>query len=287
MLMGVLCLVVASCDKDAPLLNVADDNAIGFQTAVKTSTRADQTDLERDGFSVWGYYTANTGNTMVFDARKVYYSNGWRYDNPEYWVNNVPYTFYALYPEYMEGQDAYTLNGSTITYDTSKQVDLLYAYFTCLGSVPEVPLNFNHALAAIDFSLKLAGNYTATYKVTNIQWGGVYTQGSFTMGSGNITWNSIGDMGEIDITTFANEVLSTTAITNADNLLLVLPQSQTDASLTITLDINGESRTITRNIAINWEPSKRYTYNITIDPLEITIETTPWETPKIDDVIVQ
>jgi hypothetical protein len=73
----MLCVVIAGCNKDTLDIDVFDDNVIGFQTAVKTSTRADQTDLERDGFSVWGYYTANTGNTMVFDARKVYYSNGW------------------------------------------------------------------------------------------------------------------------------------------------------------------------------------------------------------------
>ena len=62
---------------------------IGFSNNMKiTRAEATLTEIQTNGFSVWGGYEGNT----VFDGRKVTYDNSnseWGYENTEYWTYNI------------------------------------------------------------------------------------------------------------------------------------------------------------------------------------------------------
>ena len=301
----LLCSLLLNACQQEEFLDVNQTDEIHFLPSESVATRAGLTDLQTGGFSVWGDYTLNGQSVKVFNGRKVYYTTGWRYDNPEYWTTGASYTFFALYPPVVANDNSYTIpaeNGYTIsnnilTYDASKQVDLLYAYatatYTGSGSVSTVPMNFCHTLAAIDFSIKLQEGITPTnsYELKSIEWGGMFTQGSFPLNSGNtpIQWTYIGKNDQtVSITQFSATQLAPSVAITPNACVYIIPQNPGNVTLNFNLQINGESITIPKVITgVDWEAGQRYLYNVTIAPTEITVETTPWETPRIDDIVIE
>ena len=304
--MMVAALSLIACSHTDDIAPVTDGNSIRFGVAVSAdgqqpsgakATRAMITgsELPKNNFNVWGGYDGNT----VFDGRTVYWIaedyQGWTYDNPEQWVYKT-YRFYAVYPATVGV--IYTTAPNTLTIanynvNTHPDVDLLMAEVSSHvypNDGATVKLNFKHALAAVKFAFRLNEDfsYTNTYKATAIQWSNVYTQGQFALnGSGDIHATATGILGIANaITTFTGTAFTAASAMESD-YQFVIPQAQANATLTFTLDINGESREVVKTIPVDWEVGKRYTYNITLDPFEITIETTPWEIPEIGDIIVQ
>ena len=254
-------------------------------------TRADLIDSAEDinHFLVWGNYDGN----VVFNGIQVSKEgNEWVYEPLQYWnMNATQYEFYA-YTTAQEGTTAtMTNNQLSVSGIDSKNnpADLVMAYtpVTYENFRKVVNMNFKHALAMVHFSFKLKEgfNYTHTYRVTSVKWNNVYTQGQFTIDRNNtITSQPSGSLGEtLAITTFTGSSFTTQSAMVSDDLL-VNPQSSTTAQLVFTLEVNGKAETVTKTVSIDWKPGTKYSYNVVIDPYEITVVTTPWEKPNIQDI---
>lgn len=247
-------------------------------------------DLEH--FIVWGNYDGKE----VFTQQKVNKTGyAWEYSPLQYWVFSAnEYNFSAYLPE-----DAGTVHIgnnllSSIDYDCNEQqIDLMMAYTTIakenIGHIVHMP--FKHALGAVKFVFKLKNiegyNYTNQYQAIDIRWGHVHTQGTFTLNSNNtITTLITGSLNETNKLSFTGSQI-TTSTTMTSESLFVIPQELDSASLIFNLKINGENEEVVKTITnIHWESGKIYTYNIIIDPFEITVETTPWEEPTTEDIVI-
>ena len=259
----------------------------------KVDSRADFVETSNDlgHFIVWGNYDGKA----VFTAQKVNRVDGyWEYTPLQYWILSAEsYDFTAYSPEGAGTPNIVANQLTSVSYDcNAQQIDLMMAY----TAVPKadigktVLMTFNHALAAVNFSFKLnpSFSYEHNYKVTSVQWSNVYTKGTFTLNANNTITASPSDEGAMNaITAFSGTSFTTTSAMECD-YQFVIPQNNTNVSLVFKLDINGEIQTITKTIPnINWEAGNKYTYTVTLDPFEITVETTPWDVPTIEDIVVQ
>lgn len=141
--------------------------AIGFSNNMKiTRAEATLTEIQTNGFSVWGGHEGNT----VFDGRKVTYDNSnseWGYENTEYWTYNI-YDFHGVYPtpNANSTDKNYTVTWNNTTkelkienFDASSGIDLLHApvvnqngQLATVTSKP-VTMNFNHILTNVNVEL--------------------------------------------------------------------------------------------------------------------------------------
>lgn len=162
------------------------DKTIGFGAKMEqTRAVAGLSDIQANGFSVWGGFSAND---HLFDGRKVTYAGGqWGYTNPEVWTFNT-YNFHGIYPATDAG--AYTTCATTnnnlqldiIGFDANSEIDLLHATALDLdgSTAPFVNLTFKHTLASVSVELtKHADNATDDIKVKQVYLLGLYTQGDY------------------------------------------------------------------------------------------------------------
>ena len=242
-----------------------------------------------DHFIVWGNYDGE----KVFTAQRVNKINdSWEYSPGKSWVLSANEYHFSAYLPADAGTPRIT-NNQLYSIDfncATQQTDLMMAYTT----VPKadfgktVEMSFKHALAAINFSFKLKEGFTYshTYKVTGIKWNNVYTQGTFALNSNNTITSSVtGQLGETQTLPFTGTHFTVTTPMDSD-FLFVIPQTLASASLTFILEIDGVRKEIVKSVSsIQWESGKRYTYTISIDPFEITVQTTPWEIHKGEIII--
>lgn len=284
-------LFLIGCGKDEVSPEIPSISFIPQAKEIQTRASFINGSNDFNRFVVWGNYDGKA----VFTQQEVTKgSNGWEYSPLQTWVLSANQYDFSAYAQIGTGTPNISNNQlSSIDINCKiSQVDLIMAYTTVpkadIGK--KVVMDFKHALTAVNFSFKLKEgfSYLNTYKVTRIKWGNIYTQGRLILNPNNTIISSpTGSLGEMNaITTFTGTSFTTTTAMESD-FQFVIPQTQTDATLTFMLDINGESKEIVKTVAIDWEPGKRYTYSISFDPFEITIETTPWDVPDMKDIIVQ
>ena len=181
-------LLLASCVKVEPQLSLDESRgrkAIAFSTTTE-ATKGDltQTDLETNGWGLFGYYTGKDNFTtptdvqgVLFNHRQVRWVNAaWDYSRDddhkkEYWPmaadDKVSFFAYAPYAGFHENAGADDANGPYVTYtattDLSAQKDLLWGTNTSglphrnvgLASYPDstVDMHFRHAPAKIHFTI--------------------------------------------------------------------------------------------------------------------------------------
>lgn len=164
----VLCTGLQSCHNE----KISSGYPILFRCADVTRAEATITDLQKNGFDVNAYFTANGsefGFTKSLSYDKV--SGIWGYNDIEYWLPGATYYFKALYPT-----DAGTIDNSTSAqsltisnFDVTLQTDLLVAETEAIvvdasigsptgGSV--VNLQFKHLLANVVVKIKAEINVT-------------------------------------------------------------------------------------------------------------------------------
>ena len=164
----VLCTGMQSCHNE----KISSGYPILFRCADVTRAEATITDLQKNGFDVNAYFTANGsefGFTKSLSYDKV--SGIWGYNDIEYWLPGATYYFKALYPT-----NAGTIDNSTSAqsltisnFDVTSQTDLLVAQTGAIdvdasigsptgGSV--VYLQFKHLLANVVVKIKAEINVT-------------------------------------------------------------------------------------------------------------------------------
>jgi hypothetical protein len=201
----------------------------------------------------------------LIDNETVTCSNNlWKTVKDYYWPGaGSTVNFYAYYPASIpNGTITHTVGSAptlayTVPDNAANQTDILAASSpNRSGSTgTAVPLSFKHIFAAVRFSVGTSGMPGGT--VSSISIGNVANSGTYTFGSG---WSNV--TGSKTFTVSPSTVISGTSgesITSGACTLMMIPQTFTDASLTLTYS-TGTS--YTKNISGSWSVRNSYTYNL-------------------------
>jgi hypothetical protein len=309
-ILPLICLCLACSNDIGESPN--GQKTIGFGAKMEnTRAVAELSDVEANGFSVWGGYSANE---HLFDGRKVTYASGqWGYPNPEVWTFNN-YNFHGVYPSMDAGVYTCTTTNNNLQlkitgFDTSSEVDLLHA--TALGldgsTAPFVNLSFKHTLTNVSVQLtKHTDNTTDDIKVKQVYLLGLSTQGDYvwTKEGDNITatWKLTEGQTPTNIGQVFNESLETGTYKDFLTDMLLMPQpvhpENHPVVLLIVYDyaISG-GETIENNILYTmlpenpvWDVNKKITYQATIHAQKDIIFATPiveeWGSAQVGGTII-
>ena len=293
----------ASCNKDG---DPTPPKAISFG---KIATRAELSDIQKDGFGVWTIINnAEYTDRPLMNNVYVYYNEpAWEYSPEEYWIADTHFSFVATYP-YDEAGTNFKVDSDSgevklSVLETPSVVDYLMAkHETNTGaddfdfSAP-VPLQFQHMLTNVSLNIwrdgaKHQNDQMRIRKVTlsNICKDGTYSTSSdaWTPTSEKLTLSYVNDaVADTDDIGAAvkqdNGSLKTGGTpSNPFGKMLLIPQTIDDSNsiaLKIEYDLkrqnaadweSAELETILPSIT--WESGRRYTYNVVLSSVtDITV----------------
>ena len=295
---AAMIIALASCSKISVVNNDAPQE-IGLKAIAGTMTKAPITEFgETTNMGVYAdYIGAATGSVyQAYFANFEFHKNGnswagWQGSShsPKYYPVSGTLDFFAYSPKcdaITAGRDGET--GLTFAYtlanNKTQQYDVLVSEIRSGVTKPDaataVAIKFKHALSLIDINVKKTGE--AAIVVKSITLTGTNHAGTATVTYDanrenetfpTISWVATDALGSDLI----NTVLTlgdafSDYNTGAD--LLVVPTAEVEKSMTIVYTIDGGidlSHTFSLGDTGNWAPSTKYTYNITVGPLEITI----------------
>lgn len=289
--------IVAGCAK-VTTVDTAEPQEIAFKAYNYAATKAPidgqvfPTDRDMQVFAV--HSTDGSQYNDYFNEKFEHSSGTW--SGSQYWPTAGTLIFNAVSPANGEGSilestfnkdtDGTVSNITAVLSDnSSEQVDILFAEETealdCkTESRKNVPMVFYHALSQICVKAKISKTGPVVY-VKKVVLKNVYNSGTVTFNTiadtPNAVWTVQGDQKDLEMTnTIGTTLLNETFIgLNGDVGMLVVPSWQTSIVVTYTF----EDAEITEELPLsgNWEPGKRYLYNLTFTANEILIE------PKVSD----
>ena len=253
----VLCTGLQSCHNE----KISSGYPILFRCADVTRAEATITDLQKNGFDVNAFFTAN-GSKFDFTKSLSYDADSriWGYNDIEYWLPGATYYFKALYPT-----NAGTIDNSTSAqsltisnFDVTSQTDLLVAQTGAIdvdasigsptgGSV--VYLQFKHLLACVEIKIKSSINVTIN-KITlnDIENFCKYSNG----------WQSNGNRTDLEITSDVELTPGADAQSVTGSILVVPIMTGYE---TITIEASNKTYS---NISLpentSWKNGRKYTY---------------------------
>lgn len=289
----VAAVSMTSCSLDE-VMDKAEVRSIGFDAFADKASRVTPPEFKHGNFSVFGAYSTDDTNydQVVFDCREVKKSAGsdtWTYDDPEFWVPDVPYRFAAVAPHTVGSTfdyetKKYTLPNITVDGTAEKQIDYMTATVVDVDKTTRntVPFVFNHILSMVDFKFTMATDgeklwtSRATIKIKKItlKANTTNTYTADTWGASTIDGQFI-----IDLTSGTPlETSNTTGTVTASAVSspwFVVPQKETDRTVEIlcdVLDVNGQtivsdkkaSVTIAAQTSAEWSKNIHYTYTLKI-----------------------
>lgn len=160
--------------------------------------------------------------------------------------------------------------------EATAQTDLLWATPRDASSSP-CAMTFNHALTAVRFT---TGQVMTPCTIKKIEITGVNTHGSLNLETG--VWSDLSVAAdfavepEIELTaaTGSTSVSPDTPMTSDEQTFLFIPQElPADATLTLTIDIDGKATTYTSSLAgQKWTAGKTVTYRLSVNPSASSFE---------------
>lgn len=256
------------------------DKTIGFGAKMEqTRAVAGLSDIQANGFSVWGGFSAND---HLFDGRKVTYTApNWVCEGPaEVWTLNNLYSFLAIYPVQNADRVTASTTDSKVHHQFSYRVrsnaetDLLIAtrQLTFAESWNgSVDLTFSHALSNINIKVQKNSansednvvvqqisikniNRSAVYNTESSQWENY--QGVFDFaGSVNVAL-SVNGAGNPEMTEVISGLCFLPQVINANSVQL---------SITYSIEADGSIDFYTADAYIpetEWKKGMVYTYNL-------------------------
>lgn len=329
---------LAACTKNEPAPSVSEQQEITFASpVVGVSTKVPTPGLlsgdypTTQTFNVWAWYSEKDtydGNGVQYmtDVTVAYYSRNfndaetedgaWAPTPTYYWPKNGKLTFDAYSPTELKtlatvgctASEGLTIGNYTVPTTLDQQIDVLYSdraadkvstSFKPGTTYEGVDIVFNHALAAVDFTIKQSEAYPAgTIKVKDIVINAL-SNGNFahniTYPAGTVdpAWtdqNTALDYNALKCADYAGSVQPVDAEGAAGATVLVLPQDFSDENdVTITVNYyiknqneaellqkavfhlkevanqSGEYQADQSSVTVDkWEMGKKYTYNLTI-----------------------
>jgi len=220
-------------------------------------TKAKLTETLSGSVGVYGYnFTSWTGSekpTVMSNEKSSFSGSSLTTENKHLWkdckAENVRFYAYAPYGKFtVSGKDDAGVPYLTFTVptDNSKQADILYAQSEDISKDNRnaVPLQFKHAMCAVQFRLGIADATLNSVTVSKVK-----NSGKLSLDG---TWSNLSGS-------------STYTITNKDSLLLMIPQTlATGATVTLNYTPKGGSETnISASIAGQmWEKGKKVVYTL-------------------------
>ena len=224
--------ILTGCSND-DTVEMAPQKAIGFETFVGKSTRANN-DIENDNisqFAVWGNYWHSDSWVNIFNGTLVNgsYGNDWTYAGTQYWQGNADndYTYYftALAPVNATSKPTYSHSFDDVTstpndhvtrtikfnnsndetatdglYGANGLQDLILAYKdTEKGSGhtsslnPKVDLTFSHLLSRVKFTFNNLCGPAWKLNITGLKISGSYGSAVAVHKSGTYTTGRLGE----------------------------------------------------------------------------------------------
>lgn len=194
---------MVACSTEDTLVQAPMSDAIGFDTFVDNSTRANDVDINtiKDfGFNVYASVTNSASESgLILTNEKVTYDGAWSYGNTQYWVAGNTYNFTAFAPA-AEAKWKYTpANGTAqngeIYFDNAAAAanqDLVFAYANrevteAYTSTPEsVKFTFGHMLSRVRFSFTngFQSNGNIKLAVSNVHITDAYANGTLEVEDG-------------------------------------------------------------------------------------------------------
>lgn len=285
-LIGIIALIslcLMACNTDNEDNHEAANNSICF-VANETRAAADISNIQTEGFKVWGGY----GTTTVFNGENIVLGSDNTHTTDKKWTFNT-YNFYAVYPTTVNAAytppTTFTINNYNVK--DNKGTDLMIA--TAVNHVyPDngeaVGLYFRHALAQLEFVGKsLSAIAPALLKKITVYGDGVPATATYNESTQAWTANAT--------TTQGNPLLTsdnggsgwdlTSTGTTVVNGLMVFPKRNTDNVYVDLTTFDGKAdKTQTLTIpAMKWENGNIYRYTFTLDPdnnFTITLKIKKW-----------
>ncbi len=295
---AVALMAIAGCAKTVHTPENGEQ-PIGFnvQEPVKSAVTGA---ADIDSFEVWGWYGSNTGRDKnVFDGIRVKNTgSSWVYDNIQYWVPDMNYTFYAVYPVgagECSAEGTVTVENFDCSATGSDAVDLMTAEpVDGSGNKPSnVVFNFRHELAKVKFTVKTADPDGVAVSLLKLY--GISAQGSLRKPQdGSALWSLENAVGSDDTPYSVNEevVLNTGNSYTAEpfgELLLPPHAALAEARLSFSYYYGSNSTQIkSADIPLaagtggitSWEAGKSYNYTVEIQAnrdIKINVTVTDWD----------
>jgi hypothetical protein len=190
-------------------------------------------------------------------------NNIWQTTATHFWPGVAStVNFYAYYPTSISNKVTHNAGSApvlsyTVPDNAADQIDILTSLRTGVSgdSYNQIPVDFKHIFAAIQFSIGSNGMPSGTITgvtLNNIQYKGTYSlDGTWTPN----TTDKKSFSQTVSVLTNAG-----TAITSGTTTFIMMPQAlSSDASITVTYSNGG---TLTKAITGTWEAGKTYTYNL-------------------------
>lgn len=294
---AVALMAIAGCTKTAHTPENGE-HSIGFN--VQESVKAAVTGADDiDSFEVWGWYGSGTARDKnVFDGTRVKNTgSGWTYNNLQYWVPGMNYTFYAVYPfDYGEcaADGTVTVTDFNCSATGSNAIDLMTAgAVNRSGDTPaNVVFNFAHELSKLRFRFESSGSGVT---VTDIKLYGISARGSLKKPqNGSSSWTLENAVGSDNTPYSVNEevVLNTGNSYTAEpfgELLLPPHDALAEAKFSFSYYYGSNSTQIkSADIPLaagtggitSWEAGKSYNYTVEIQAnrdIKINVTVTDWD----------
>ena len=285
-LIGIIALIslcLMACNTDNEDNHEAANNSICF-VANETRAAADISNIQTEGFKVWGGY----GTTTVFNGENIVLGSDNTHTTDKKWTVNT-YNFYAVYPTTVNAAytppTTFTINNYNVK--DNKGTDLMIATATSHvypDNGEAVGLYFRHALAQLEFVGKsLSAIAPALLKKITVYGDGVPATATYNESTQAWTANATTTQGNPLLTTDngGNGWDLTSTGTTVVNGLMVFPKGNTDNVYVDLTTFDGKAdKTQTLTIpAMKWENGNIYRYTFTLDPdnnLTITLKIKKW-----------
>lgn len=299
----------ASSEADEP------DSATELKFAAVEQTRASvtsNTTLTDKPFAVYGdmVLSASSNNpTLIFNGTQVTHNGtSWNYDQPQYWFPGHTYSFGAVHPAESSCVSDISFENSalTLTYNYpgnyKDAVDLLtsvhrrsYTY----GTGHLVTFNFRHALARMNFTVKVDQAIHTPITITHLSFKNIGLSSSYTVASASMadneetddyvghSWSQPTDqtavLFDIDEHVTINQGETYEFFNASENPLMLIPQPVSEkAEIEITYYKGDDSEnTITATAKIfvttatahngTWLPGRSYTYSFSIGATDLIL----------------
>lgn len=153
---------LASCSKEQTIMVDDQKVAIGFDTFVENSTRANDLTKGNFDFGVYGLVEKGGNSALIFDKQEVAADGS--YSPAQYWIAAAQYYFTAIAPYTNAKWDYFTTTAhtGTIAFDNQTAAanqDLLFAYVKPAQTPDEITVapakvgfTFNHMLSRVRFT---------------------------------------------------------------------------------------------------------------------------------------
>lgn len=299
-MMALLCSCEKHLSKEIP--DISLDSRIEFVPSLPTKATLISDASGVTSFRVWG----NRNSTEIFSGTTVSKeSDAWTYSplKPWQWDDGVTYDFLGLVTGYASVTPSRTITPVSpsatslqVNYDvTQDNYDLMMAGVHRTSGTSVVDMQMEHMLSAVQFVAHNNGNQEITgltYKVTRLAKSGTCTY-SYSSGAWNSAW---GSRSKVNTDEFFNTTVSTLdAGDESDSeIFFAIPQEleehEANTRINVSYTAGGNEYNFAKDLTeavldggpvTEWEPGKKYIYNLIFTPLDnviVTVVTTEWDT---------